>query len=52
MDDLKTIELLKKKILREQTIRKAAEKLLEEKSTELYYAKKLVEDSLEKVTEI
>ena len=51
MDDLKTIELLKKKILREQTIRKAAEKLLEEKSTELYYAKKLVEDSLEKVTE-
>ena len=46
MDSLKTIELLNKKILRETTIRKAAETLLEQKSSELYYAKLLVEDSL------
>jgi signal transduction histidine kinase/ActR/RegA family two-component response regulator len=51
MDHLKTIELLKKKIIREQTTRKAAEQLLEAKSTELYYSKKLFEDSLVKVTE-
>ncbi|MEZ9370057.1 ATP-binding protein [Shewanella sp. 10N.286.51.B2] len=46
MDSEKTIELLKKKIQRETKIRKAAESLLEEKSTELYFAKLLVEDSL------
>jgi hypothetical protein len=51
MNNLKTIELLKKKILREQSTRKAAEQLLEQKSTELFYAKQQLEDSLEVVTE-
>jgi len=46
MDSKKLIELLNKKILRETKIRKAAEALLEQKSTELYYSKLLVENSL------
>jgi len=46
MDSIKMIELLNKKIVRETKIRKVAEALLEQKSTELYYAKLLVEDSL------
>ena len=51
MDSQKTIELLKKKMLREKNIRKAAEVLLEKKSLELYNAKLLVENSLEVVKE-
>lgn len=51
MDSFKTIELLKKKLLREKNIRKAAEVLLEEKSLALYNAKLLVENSLEVVKE-
>lgn len=46
MDSEKMIELLNKKIQREKQARKAAETLLEKKSNELYYAKKLVEESL------
>ncbi|GLS91719.1 hybrid sensor histidine kinase/response regulator [Psychromonas marina] len=49
MDNLKTIELLKKKLIREKNTRKAAERLLEEKSYELYKAKLQVENSLESV---
>lgn len=47
MDNLKTVELLKKKLLREKSIRKEAERLLEEKSYELYKAKLQVENSLQ-----
>ena len=46
MDSKRLIELLHKKILRETNIRKAAERLLEQKSTELYYANLQVKDSL------
>jgi len=46
MDSIKQIALLNKKILRETKIRKAAEALLEQKSTELYYANLLVKESL------
>lgn len=46
MDSEKMIELLNRKIQREKQARKAAETLLEKKSNELYYAKKLVEESL------
>lgn len=46
MDSEKMIELLNKKIQREKQARKAAETLLEKKSNELYYAKKLVEEGL------
>ena len=47
MDSEKMIELLNRKIQREKQARKAAETLLEKKSNELYYAKKLVEESLQ-----
>ena len=47
MGSEKMIELLNRKIQREKQARKAAETLLEKKSNELYYAKKLVEESLQ-----
>ncbi|HIF9203413.1 TPA: ATP-binding protein [Photobacterium damselae] len=43
------LQLLQKKINRERKARVVAEKLLEEKSLELYEAKKLIEDSAEKI---
>ena len=46
MDSIKQIALLNHKLLRETKTRKAAEALLEQKSTELYYANLLVEESL------
>lgn len=47
MDD-PYLQLLQQKINRERKARIAAEKLLEEKSLELYEAKRLIEDSAEK----
>ncbi len=48
MDD-PYLQLLQQKINRERKARIAAEKLLEEKSLELYEAKRLIEDSAEKI---
>ncbi|GIU28402.1 ATP-binding protein [Shewanella schlegeliana] len=45
------VNLLSRKIEREKAAKKAAEKLLEEKSRELYAAKQLVEDSLMNIKE-
>ncbi|WP_299807393.1 ATP-binding protein [uncultured Shewanella sp.] len=45
------VNLLSQKIEREKAAKKAAEKLLEEKSRELYIAKQLVEDSLMNIKE-
>ncbi|WP_108946811.1 hybrid sensor histidine kinase/response regulator [Shewanella halifaxensis] len=45
------VSLLSRKIEREKAAKKAAEKLLEEKSRELYIAKQLVEDSLVNIKE-
>ncbi|MCL1140667.1 ATP-binding protein [Shewanella pneumatophori] len=45
------VSLLSRKIEREKAAKKAAEKLLEEKSRELYSAKQLVEDSLVNIKE-
>ncbi|GIU08810.1 MULTISPECIES: hybrid sensor histidine kinase/response regulator [unclassified Shewanella] len=45
------VHLLSQKIEREKAAKKAAEKLLEEKSRELYIAKQLVEDSLINIKE-
>ncbi|GIU30529.1 ATP-binding protein [Shewanella sp. MBTL60-007] len=45
------VNLLSRKIEREKAAKKAAEKLLEEKSRELYTAKQLVEDSLMNIKE-
>ncbi|GIU50574.1 hybrid sensor histidine kinase/response regulator [Shewanella sairae] len=45
------VNLLTRKIEREKAAKKAAEKLLEEKSRELYIAKQLVEDSLINIKE-
>lgn len=45
------VYLLSQKIEREKAAKKAAEKLLEEKSRELYIAKQLVEDSLMNIKE-
>ncbi|MFT7680834.1 MAG: signal transduction histidine kinase/ActR/RegA family two-component response regulator [Moritella dasanensis] len=46
MDLEQQIVLLMKKVAREKASRKSAEKLLEEKSNELFLAKKMVEDTL------
>lgn len=46
MDLEQQIVLLKKKVAREKASRKSAEQLLEDKSNELFLAKKLVEDTL------
>ncbi|MGS0727764.1 hybrid sensor histidine kinase/response regulator, partial [Shewanella sp. 0m-11] len=47
----KRVELLTRKIEREKAAKKLAEKLLEEKSRELYIAKQRVEDSLINIKE-
>ncbi|GAB3526886.1 ATP-binding protein [Photobacterium alginatilyticum] len=49
MDHSQHIALLHKKLQREKLARKEAEKLLEVKSHELYSAKKLIEQSVEKL---
>ncbi|QFI38226.1 response regulator [Moritella marina ATCC 15381] len=46
MDLEQQIVLLKKKVAREKACRKSAEQLLEDKSNELFLAKKMVEDTL------
>jgi len=51
MDLEQQIVLLKKKVAREKASRKSAEQLLENKSNELFLAKKLVEDTLIHVQE-
>ncbi|MGF1690752.1 ATP-binding protein [Photobacterium kagoshimensis] len=51
MNEQRHIELLLKKLDREKSARKAAEKLLEEKSLDLYNANQLLQHSAEKLKE-